>query len=262
MSSDAIDRLVRDALAVPFRGWDFTALGDRLVLEPPSWSFEQMVDDAASRATSMLDMGTGGGEFLSARRRAAGRNVATEGWPPNVPIAAARLAPLGVAVVHDEGAVDNLDQEAGPARGRLPFRPGAFDLVVNRHEAFTAAEVRRVLRPGCTFLTQQGNAGARQFHELLGLAPPPDRVLHLDLASAQLARAGFDVQDGGEGTATAVFADVGALAWYLANVPWAVPDFSPERHHDALVALHGRPIRVAAERFWLRAVAPGATTGT
>jgi hypothetical protein len=259
MSSDAVDRLVRDTLTVPFRGWDFTVLGDRITLEPPPWAFEQMVDDAAAGASSMLDMGTGGGEWLSARRRAV-RTVATEGWPPNVPIAAARLAPLGVPVVHDEGAVDNVDQETGPPRGRLAFRPGAFDLVVNRHESFAAGEVRQVLVTGGTFLTQQGNTGARQFHQLLGLAPPPDRVLHLDLARGQLARAGFDVQDGAEGTATAVFADVGALAWYLANVPWAVPDFSPERHHAALVALHGRPIRVPAERFWVRAVAPGATT--
>ncbi len=259
MSSDAVDRLVRDALAVPFRGWDFTVLGDRIVLEPPPWRFEEMVDDAAARASSMLDMGTGGGEWLSGRRRAA-RTVATEGWPPNVPVAAARLAPLGVAVVHDEGAVDNVDQETGPARGRLPFRRGAFDLVVNRHEAFAAGEVRRVLSPGGTFLTQQGSPGARPFHELIGLAPPPDRDVHLDLACAQLARAGFDVQDSAAGTATTVFADVGALAWYLANVPWAVPDFSPDRHRDALVALHGAPIRVDAERFWVRAVAPRGTT--
>jgi hypothetical protein len=106
-------------LAVPFRGWDFTVLGDRLVLEPPAWSFERMVDEAAARASSMLDMGTGGGEWLSGRRRAAVRTVATEGWPPNVPLAAARLALLGVPVVRDEGAADNVDQETGPARGRL-----------------------------------------------------------------------------------------------------------------------------------------------
>jgi SAM-dependent methyltransferase len=249
-------------LAVPFRGWDFTVLGDRLVLEPPAWSFERMVDEAAARASSMLDMGTGGGEWLSGRRRAAVRTVATEGWPPNVPLAAARLALLGVPVVRDEGAADNVDQETGPARGRLAFRAGAFDLVVSRHEAFAAAEVRRVLVTGGTFLTQQASAGARPFHELLGLAPPPDRDLHLDLACAQLARAGFEIHDTAEGTATAVFRDVGALAWYLANVPWAVPDFSPERHRDALVALDGAPIRVEAERFWLRAVAPGTTTGS
>jgi hypothetical protein len=122
--------------------------------------------------------------------------------------------------------------------------------------------VRRVLSPGGTFLTQQGSPGARPYHELLGLDPPPDRDVHLDLACAQLARAGFDVQDSAAGTAITVFADVGALAWYLANVPWAVPDFSPDRHRDALVALHGAPIRVAAERFWVRAVAPRGTTGT
>ena len=57
-----------------------------------------------------------------------------------------------------------------------------------------------------------------------------------------------------EGAATAVFADIGALAWYLSNVPWAVPDFSIDRYRPQLLRLHGEPIRVPAERFWIAAV--------
>ena len=77
------DRLLREALEMPFLGWDFSVLGDRLVVEAPPWSFEQIVDDEAVRAASMPDMGTGGGEWLSNRRHAP-RTVATESWPPNV----------------------------------------------------------------------------------------------------------------------------------------------------------------------------------
>jgi hypothetical protein len=61
------------------------------------------------------------------------------------------------------------------------------------------------------------------------------------------------VEQSAVGTATAVFADIGALAWYLSNVPWGVRDFSIERHRDTLLRLHGNPIRVASERFWIRA---------
>ena len=139
MPLGAADELLRDVLEVPFSGWDFSVLGDRIVVEPPPWPFEQLVDDEVVHATSMLDMGTGGGEWLSRRRRAA-RTVATEGWAPNVPIASARLVPLGAVVVQDEGAVDNVEQASGRPRGRLPFRAAAFDLVVNRHEAFVASE--------------------------------------------------------------------------------------------------------------------------
>jgi SAM-dependent methyltransferase len=252
MASPSADELLEEALEIPFRGWDFSVLGGRLVLEPPPWSFERIVDDAAGRAACMLDMGTGGGEWLS-RRRTAARTIATESWPPNVPIAAARLGFLGIPVVRDEGAIDNADQAAGVLRGRLAFRDAAFDLVVNRHEAFVADEIRRVLREGGVFVTQQAGSGARQFHEILALEPPPDVDFHIELALEQLRRAGLRVERCAVGFATTVFADIGAFAWYLTNVPWAVRDFSIERHHDALVRLHGSPISVRSERFWIRA---------
>jgi SAM-dependent methyltransferase len=245
-------QLLRDAREIPFRGWDFSVLGDRLVVEPPPWSFERIVDDEASRAASMLDMGTGGGEWLSGRRHAA-RTVATESWLPNVPVAAARLESVGIAVVHDEGAVDNADQADSKPRGRLAFRDGAFDLVVNRHESFVAVEVCRVLRGGGVFVTQQAGSGAAAFHELLALEQPLDRDFHIELAIEQLKRAGLRIEEAVVGSATTVFADIGALAWYLINVPWGVRGFSIERHGDALLRLHGRPLRVPSERFWIRA---------
>ena len=251
MASSA-EQLLEEALEVPFRGWDFSVLGERVVVEPPPWSFEQLVDDEAARAASMLDMGTGGGESLSQRRRAA-HTVATESWAPNVPVAAARLRPLAIVVVRDEGAADNADQATREPRGRLAFRDAAFDLVVNRHESFVAREVRCVLREGGGFLTQQAGSGAREFHELLGLEPPADDDFHIDLAVEQLEDAGLRVEASAVGAATTVFADIGALAWYLTNVPWGVREFSIERHRDALLQLHGSPIRIASERFWVRA---------
>jgi len=246
------ERLLDEATRVPFRGWDFSVLGDRIAVEPPPWDFEALVDACAGASTSMLDMGTGGGEWLSARRRAA-CTVATETWSPNVPLAADRLRPLGIAVVHDEGAVDNTVQSVGNCRGRLAFRAGAFDLVVNRHEAFVAREVRRVLVPGGLFVTQQSDSGTRAFHELLGMSVPPVDEFTLALAVEQLEHAGLRVEHAIWGHARVVFADIGALAWYLANVPWAVPGFTVDRHREALVGLHGRPIHVASARFVVRA---------
>ena len=252
MTPSTADQLLEQATDVPFRGWDFSLLGDRLTLEPPPWSLEAMVAGLVDPGTTMLDMGTGGGEWLSGLARSS-RVVATESWPPNVPVAAARLQPLGVALVRDEGATDNVDQERQDPRGRLAFRAGAFDVVVNRHEAFVAGEVSRVLRVGGVFLTQQAASGSAEFHRLLGLDPPAFEELTLALVVEQLTRAGLAIEGAGEGLATTTFGDIGALAWYLSNVPWAVPGFTVPRCRDALLRLHGEPIRVPSTRFWVQA---------
>ena len=140
------DQLLEDAQATDFAGWDFTRLGSRLVLEPPPWDFGEIAAECATRAATMLDMGTGGGEWLSSLRARAPVTVATESWPPNVGLAATRLHGLGVPVVHVEGARDNLRQDRGDPRGRLGFVGEAFDLVTNRHESFVASEVPRPSR--------------------------------------------------------------------------------------------------------------------
>ena len=201
----------------------------------------------------MLDMGTGGGEWLSSLRARAPVTVATESWPPNVGIAATKLRALGVPVVHDEGATDNLRQDREDPKGRLAFTAGAFDLVTNRHESFVASEVSRVLQPKGTFLTQQAQSGSQQFHQLLGVQPAHVEELEMDLAIEQLHAAALPVDEAHEGHTTTVFADIGALAWYLRSVPWAVPDFSVSAYRQALIRLHGDPIRVTSKRFWIRA---------
>ncbi len=57
--------------------------------------------------------------------------------------------------------------------GDVPFRDACFDLVINRHEAFEAEEVARVLAAGGRFLTQQASSAQDQFHALLGFCPSP-----------------------------------------------------------------------------------------
>jgi SAM-dependent methyltransferase len=245
--------LLDEAARTPFQGWDFSLLGSRLVVEPPPWPFGDIVTGLMDHAEVTLDMGTGGGEWLSTLPRRSAAMVATESWPPNVPVAAARLRPLAVCVVHDEGAVDNVAQHLGQRRGRLAFRDGAFDLVVNRHESFVAEEVRRVLRPGGIFVTQQADSGSRQLHELLGLQAPKVGEFRLELAIEQITDAGLHLDESGVGLATTTFRDIGALAWYLSAVPWAVPRFSIAECHDALVNLHGRTLSIPSLRFWLRA---------
>jgi hypothetical protein len=208
----------------------------------------------------LLDIGTGGGEWLAAQPNRPPRTVATESWPPNVDVAGARLRPLGVTVVRDEGALDNVDQAAHEARGRLPFPARSFALVASRHASFVASEVSRVLISGGAFVTQQVGGTYDDFHEMLGLEPPtpPARRWDLDLATAQLADAGLQVVDGAEATEVARFADVGALAWYLRAIPWTVRGFSIEESRARLAELHRRtaiagPLVARLPAFWVAA---------
>ena len=68
MSQASANDLLSEAERIPFRGWDFSVLGERLVLEPPPWSFEAIIDDAVLGSTSTLDMGTGGARVVPHQR--------------------------------------------------------------------------------------------------------------------------------------------------------------------------------------------------
>jgi len=151
----AVDALIDEGLSTPISGWDFTRFGSRATAEPAPWDFTGMAAELIASADSVLDMGTGGGEWLSgllARHRP--RFVAAiEGWRPNVAVAARRLTRHGVPVVEYEGAPDNVDQSPSGTDGALPFAAKAFDVVLNRHESYRPAEVARILRPGGVFVT-------------------------------------------------------------------------------------------------------------
>jgi SAM-dependent methyltransferase len=254
------DELMLEAEHRPTRGWDFSWLGERMATKPLPWNFGALVAERAGNAHDLLDMGTGGGEWLAALQVRPAHTVATEAWDPNVAAARERLAPLGIEVVHVEGAPDNMDQARGVPGGALPFEDASFDLVTNRHESFLASEVSRVLRGGGVFMTQQlGDGIFREFNELLGAEPPRRQPWRLPAAVDQVERAGLSVTRSAEGRQEVTFADVGALAWYLRMVPWTVPGFSIDGYRERLRELHERvaasgPITLPLPGFFLESV--------
>lgn len=148
------DALVREAEAAAFRGWDFSWLDGRLDEEPRPWDWAAVVRSAFPGVRALLDVGTGGGERLAGLAPLPPETSATEGYPPNVPVARARLEPLGVSVV----AVD--------AEKALPFPDDAFDLVTDRHLGCPPSQVCRILRPGGQYITEQ--VGTGHYRELRG----------------------------------------------------------------------------------------------
>jgi SAM-dependent methyltransferase len=260
------DELIAEAEHQPTRGWDFSWLGERMTTRPLPWDFTELVAERARVATDLLDMGTGGGEWLAELPGRPSRTVATEAWDPNVTVARERLEPLGIDVVHIEGTPDNAMQGRGETGGDLPFDDDSFDLITNRHESFVASEVARVLRPEGVFMTQQlGDGVFREFNELLGADVPQQKAWRLPLAVDQVERAGLSVKRSAEGREEVTFADIGALAWYLRMVPWTVPGFSIARYHERLRHLHEQlevtgPITLPLTGFYLEAVKPHLAT--
>jgi len=90
--------LIRQADQTPFEGWDFGVFRGRFIEAEPSWEFSKLLRTYIQRSSSMLDLGTGGGEILLSLAPLPPETAATEAYPPNVPIARRRLAPLGVRV--------------------------------------------------------------------------------------------------------------------------------------------------------------------
>jgi SAM-dependent methyltransferase len=251
--------LLKEASSRPVTGWDFSWLGNRLSTRPLEWSFESVVKARSRHATNLLDMSTGGGEWLAALDHRPRRTVATEGWPPNVIVAHARLRPLGISVVWSEDAPDNVDQGINDLRGRLPFRDGSFTLITNRHASFAAAEVSRVLSKGGTFLTEQVGGDYRDVYDALGLRGPEHiRPWNSALAINQILEGGLRIVEARDGTLVTEFADVGAFAWYLKAVPWPIPTFTIEAYRPALERLHERlrregPLPIRMPAFFLEA---------
>jgi SAM-dependent methyltransferase len=203
-------------------------------------------------ARSAVDLGTGGGERLLKLREAwPPRVVATEDYAPNVRLATERLSPFGVLVV---------DSPVGDA-DVMPFVDGEFDVVLNRHSGFNAAEVARVLAPGGTFLTQQVHGlWAEDLLAQFDAKPQwPDSTPEKYVP--RLEAGGLTIVDRREWSGHLAFTDVGAIVYYLKAVPWLVEGFSVETHLPYLLALQrrlesGEELAFTARKYLLEAYKP------
>ena len=256
------DELVTEALTAPFSGWDFSWLDRRSWTEPLPWDYSARVAALAGRARTMLDMGTGGGEALSRLADRAPCTVAIEAWPPNVPVAGRRLRPLGIPVLQNEAAAENLDQDGADDGGRLPFRDGSLDLICNRHESFLAAEVSRVLAPGGTFVTQQVDChDTDDLAQLIGIETRAEPESWIGLAERQVAEAGLGIEEAARAGQRIRFDDIAAVVFYLNAISWSIPEYSLEKYRDRLRALYedasAWPVMTSGHRFLLVASKPG-----
>lgn len=224
------DRKLRDLLEreleVGFSGWDFSRIGGtgRMQESVLPWNYRSIAKKYAAGRACLLDMGTGGGEFLDSLDFLPERVFATEGYAPNFPIARKRLEAKGIVV-----------KEIGDD-ARLPFEDSFFDIVINRHEAFDAAELKRILMKGGVFVTQQvGGLNAIDLTIDLGGRPGEKTDEYFLLRNIErLEASGMEILESDENIGRYRFFDIGAVAYYLKCIPWQLPDFSLDKHFPKL----------------------------
>src|SRR5947209_877188 len=122
----SFEELVDEASRVPIRGWDFGWLEGRAFEDRPSWHYFDLVAARAGDVASMLDLQTGDGRMFEALTTLPSLSVGTEGYAPNVSIAARPL--------HERGAHLVWTDEGRPA---LPFRDESFEFLTSRHPVDT-----------------------------------------------------------------------------------------------------------------------------
>lgn len=213
--------------AAHIHGWDFSHIHGRYTEETDlPWSYREIVLQNLRPEMKLLDVDTGGGEFLLSLGHPPARTAAAEAYPPNVRLCRERLLPLGI------------DFRAGDGAGRLPFGDAAFDRVINRHGDFAEQEVRRLLKPGGLFITEQvGAQNDRELVELLlGPTPLPYPDLTLAAVSRRFRQAGFTLLRAEECFRPIRFFDVGALVWFARIIEWEFPGFSVEACAERLLA--------------------------
>jgi len=239
---------LKDA-AAPFEGWDFSYLHGRFDEAEPPWNYPALAREVVARASDILDVATGGGEVFAGLAPFPARATAVEGYVPNLEVARRRLEPLGVPVLQ------------GNTRSGMPFEDESFDLVLNRHGGFRAAEMYRILKPGGVFLTQQvgGDNLADLTAEFGAELPYPNNTLAR--VRDEFVSLGAEIRRAEDWRGPVTFFDVGAVIYFLRAVPWVVNGFEVERDLGALRRLQarlgeGRPLRFTYTRFLIEVVKP------
>lgn len=227
MNTELLKELWKQEEAIAhIHGWDFSHIHGRYEEEDVlPWDFRAVIQNYRKDGMKLLDMETGGGEFLLSLHHPNRNTAAIEGYPPNVALCKEVLLPLGIDFKEADGG------------DRLPFSDRSFDMITNRHGDYDIAELRRILRPNGLFLTQQ--VGAENDRELVQLllphiteVPYPKQYLHV--RKAELLEQSFEILESGEARQPIRFFDVGALVWFARIIEWEFPGFSVESSLEQL----------------------------
>ncbi|MBE6037815.1 MAG: class I SAM-dependent methyltransferase [Anaerofustis stercorihominis] len=206
-------------------GWDFSHIEGkyRSYDELLGWDYYDIIKEYLKDEHILLDMDTGGGEFLLKLSHPYENTSVTEGYSPNAELCRERLSPLGISV-YECGAQS------------LPFDDNIFDIIINRHGSFSPSEIYRVLKSGGLFITQQvGEDNEREVVKLLlGDTPKPFPGMNLKEQKNAFESAGFEIVKARESYVPIEFYDISALVWFAKIIEWEFVGFSVEKCFERL----------------------------
>lgn len=224
-TNELINRWKAEEQIAHVHGWDFSHIAGRYSEEDNlPWDYRETILQYLTPKMQILDIDTGGGEFLLSLNHPHESTAATEHYPPNVLLCSQILLPLGI------------DFQPADGKGTLPFEDCRFDMVIDRHGDFNASEIHRVLKSGGLFITQQvGAENDRELVRLLcGETPLPFPDQYLNITSQRFRDAGFEILKEAEAFRPIKFFDVGALVWFARIIQWEFPNFSVDTHLEGL----------------------------
>ncbi len=199
-------------------GWDFSHIEKYYKECDLPWSYREIIGRYLTPDMKLLDIDTGGAEFILSLNHPYENLAATEGYPPNVILCKEKLIPLGVDFKETHGCQDV-----------LPFEDQTFDMVINRHGDINEKEIWRILKPNGFFITQQvGAENNRNLVKLLlnKVPPLPFPNQYLKTIQNSLEDVGFTTLEAEEVYGPMKFFDVGALVWFAHIIEWEFPNFS------------------------------------
>ena len=211
-----------------FKGWDFSYLNGRWENENLPWDYKKIVINYLNENMNLLDMGTGGGEFLLTLNHPYTKTSVTEGYKPNILLCKSTLEPLGINVypVSDDDILINIPDNT-------------YDIVINRHESYNEAEVKRVLKDNGIFITQQvgvyNNKDLATFFDENHTDQFPKMTL--DKSINRLDKEGFEIILKDEFYPEVKFYDLGAVAFFAKIIEWEFLNFSIENTFDKFLIL-------------------------
>ena len=100
-------------------GWDFSYIEDRFDSKEDElpWNYSDVINRYRHDTDKLLDIDTGGGEFLLSLGHPYENTSATEGYPPNAELCRKKFGKLGI------------DFYEAAEYSNLPFMDNSFDIV-------------------------------------------------------------------------------------------------------------------------------------